>query len=458
MSDIHFTNVHLREGTDYFLYIGELKNYGLNAFLKEALARIHSRPYDFIAICPDVFEQYNYDNLIVINPLAHSAACREGYGYSCRVPAPSFMTAVSESPEILDLVTQLTRRQERLFLYMYESLPEMTLDRLPGVTILGPERGVARQANSKIVQYRELKGRLPLPDFHVCSGMADLLKTADPLWDEWSHGMVVTREYSAAGINSMVAHAPEEVVERFGDIAEDMLITRFVPHNSDPTVLAVVAGEDDIYIAGIADQCIQGGTRFTGSFFPSAQPEAVRESLIAHTREAGRWLAENGYRGIYGCDFIVDDAARIHFLEINARKQGTTLEFCCTLEQALPTGAPMLPELEYHAVMEGRLPDSAVELAGDARRLHWGTYNYKIHQEVRTNGYIPQSTQERRAFGRVAAGSLKKDFLILEHIGSDFVVSGGSFIARIVALGHDMESVHQGLRQGKKTIELTISK
>jgi hypothetical protein len=78
MSGIHFSNYALEQGTEYFLYIGELKNYGLNIFLKEALSRIHNRPFDFIAIVPDVFEQYNYENLLVINPLA--AALEDEYG------------------------------------------------------------------------------------------------------------------------------------------------------------------------------------------------------------------------------------------------------------------------------------------------------------------------------------------------------------------------------------------
>ncbi|HUT43183.1 MAG TPA: hypothetical protein VMW95_02510 [Desulfobacterales bacterium] len=68
MSDIYFSNFQLEEDTEYFLYIGELKNYGLNTYLKEALSHIFSRKFNFIAIIPDVFEQYDYENLIVINP------------------------------------------------------------------------------------------------------------------------------------------------------------------------------------------------------------------------------------------------------------------------------------------------------------------------------------------------------------------------------------------------------
>ena len=56
----------------------------------------------------------------------------------------------------------------------------------------------------------------------------------------------------------------------------------------------------------------------------------------------------------------------------------------------------------------------------------------------------------------MAAHQLQKDFLILEHIGNDFIVAEGSFLARTVALGHDHGCVVQGIDQGLKTIELTI--
>ena len=172
----------------------------------------------------------------------------------------------------------------------------------------------------------------------------------------------------------------------------------------------------------------------------------------------GKWLAQEGYRGIYGCDFLVDDNGKVFFLEVNARKQGTTMEFCCTLEQSLPVGSPMLPELEYYSVTESRFPENTIEMKENTKNIHWGTYNYKIDRMICTEGYIPQSSHEREAFEKVAYNRLDKDFLILEHIGNDFVVAEGSFLGRIVALGHDPSSVDQGLKLGKKTIELTINK
>jgi metal-dependent hydrolase (beta-lactamase superfamily II) len=134
------------------------------------------------------------------------------------------------------------------------------------------------------------------------------------------------------------------------------------------------------------------------------------------------------------------------------------MEFCCTLEQSLPSDSPMLPELEYYAVIHGKFPENTIELKKNIKNINWGTYNYKIDKTVFTQGYIPQNSHEREAFKKVADNNLNKDYVILEHIGNDFVVEEGSFLGRIVALGHDHSSIQQGLNQGRKIIELTIVK
>lgn len=457
MSEIHFSNHRLEEDTFYFLYIGELKNYGLNVLLKEALSRIWQKRFDFIAIVPDVFEQYNYENIIVINPEMEDYTCKHGDKVSCRIPAPKFLSYVSESRQVIGLVQALLHRQENLYIYMYESMPEMTLDTIPGVTILGPESNIAKRLNSKVYQYTHLGQIVPMVDFFVCEGLHELVQTTDGLWTRWQDGIFVSQEYSAAGVNSIIAHHENDITKRFYEENETYLICRYIPHQHDPTVLAVVANDSDVYIAGVADQRIEKGTHFTGSTFPTVLTRDIVDELNDCTRNVGRWLAREGYRGIFGCDFLVDEKMNVYFLEVNARKQGTTMEFCCTLEQSLPPGSPLLPELEYFSVTENRFPEKTVEMKNNTKNINWGTYNYKIDKMICTEGYIPQSCHERDAFRKVACNRLNKDFLILEHIGNDFVVAEGCFLGRIVALGHNPIDVEQGLRLGIKTIELTIS-
>ena len=47
MSDIHFSNYRLEKGIDYFMYIGELKNYWLNTCPREALSHVGSKRFLF---------------------------------------------------------------------------------------------------------------------------------------------------------------------------------------------------------------------------------------------------------------------------------------------------------------------------------------------------------------------------------------------------------------------------
>jgi len=459
MSEVYFHNYRIDPDTRYFLYIGELKNYGLNIFLKDALTRLQDHPFDFIAIVPDILEQYDYANVAVINPIAREKFLNIKQKYSCRVPGPTFMQAVSESPHVIKLIKDLLTRQGRVYVYMYESYREMTLDDMDGVSILGPSSRVANRLNNKIYQYENFQDVAPIPEFEVCRGLDDLRSKTEKLWPVWTDGIFVTTAYSAAGTNSVIARSWSDIGAKFKTGDYVYLISRYRPHRYDPTVLAVVANPSDVYVAGVADQRIEGGNRFTGSTYPSVLLPDLQTELYTLTRRVGCRLAQEGYRGIFGCDYIIDAQNNILFVEVNARKQGTTLEFCCTLEQLLPPGAPMLPELEYHAVVANRFPDNTQEPpVGLEGGIYWGTYNLKLTKDACVAGFMPFCGDERQCFGLAAREKVSRQFVILEHIGNDFVIAAGSFLGRIVALGQDHRSVQQGLAQGKKMLEATISR
>jgi hypothetical protein len=456
MSDIYFSNYRLERDTHYFLYIGSIRNYGLNLYLKEALSKIYNRPFDFISIVQDVFARYSQPNLMVVNPLVKDFSRTHGGNGSCRLITRDFMSCVSANPEVLQLVQQLLKRQKKLYVYMYQSVPEMTLNQWPGVVIIGPDSKISDRLNSKIFQYRSLEGLLPLPDYRVCTGLDALIKTTNQLRPKWTDGIFVSEEYSAGGLKSIVAREADDILKRFEDKPQNYLISRYIPHEDDPTVLGVVANETDVYIAGVADQFIEHGTQFVGSVFPTILEKRLEIRLEQHTRRVGQWLAREGFRGMFGCDYLVDSKRRIFFLEVNARKQGTAMEFCCTLENTLPKGSAMLPELEYYAVFRKKFPEHTREMRDNSKKIHWGTHNYKTHDVIHTRSTVFEHRSERDAFRRLAGNRVKQDMLILDHIGGNFVVAEKSFLARVVALGKDRLSVLDGLEQGKKNIESTI--
>ena len=162
MSDIYFSNYQLERNTHYFLYIGSIKNYGLNVFLKEALSNIYNCKFDFISIIQDILAQYAYPNMVVVNPLVKEFSRTQGANGSCRVPTRIFLSSVSNNPQVQELVQKLLDRQKKLYIYMYESLPEMNFDQLPGVSIIGPDSKISERLNSKIFQYKACENLLPV--------------------------------------------------------------------------------------------------------------------------------------------------------------------------------------------------------------------------------------------------------------------------------------------------------
>lgn len=446
-----FSNLRYDPAHYYFLYIGELKAYGINHFVEDWLRKEHpGKEVRCIAIVPDICSHYAYEDILVINPLCATAGSGQDSAGSplpvaCRPPAAAFMAAVSSNEAVHRLIARVLVNQEELYLSMFESVAEMTLDSVDGVVLLGPDKATARHYNSKTVQFRELAGHVPLVPGEICRGLRALEERTEALRHSWPEGIFVSAAYSAAGANSAITHNLQDVLEKFTDPEGEYVITRYLPHQLDPTVLAVVANGDDVYVAGVADQHIVDGNKFVGSSFPSRVSEGQAAQLHAHTVAAGRLLGRAGYRGIFGCDYLVDNHGGIWFLEINARKQGTTFEFCCTLEHNLPSGAANLLELEYHAVRYSRFPAHTVAVTGNVAGLHWRTYNHKTSAVVDTTVAIPQHTGERRAFAGVARRETARETLILEHLGAPLRVLPGTFLARAVCVGLAAEDVDAGL-------------
>ena len=454
-NDLYFSNFTYDPAAYYSLYIGELKAYGLNHFVREFLKkRVSGREVRFVAIIPDLCAQYYYENIIVIHPGCSSAQSTPPQAVG-RASLGRFMTAVSNSAAIANLIDNMLTNQEEVYLCMFESMEEMTLDAIDRVYILGPDKSIAKRYNNKLVQFTELTDHVPLVEGEICCGLPRLLERTAALRTCWRDGIFVSAAYSAAGVNSAVTHSQEEVSRRFTDPEGEYVITRYLPHELDPTVLAVVAGPDEVYIAGIADQKIVDGNKFVGSAFPSEVSGAQAEILKKHTVAAGMLLGRAGYRGIFGCDYIIDEGGAVWFLEINARKQGTTMEFCCTLEHNLPKGAPNLLELECHAVLHNRFPPETSVMTENICNLHWQTYNHKLSTTVLTTGFIPQNTGERGSFAMVARQQLQKDFVVLEHLGAPLRVLPGTFLARVVSVARSRAEVDAGLTQGIDWIKQT---
>jgi hypothetical protein len=450
-TDIRFTNFNFDKRKYYFLFISELKAYGIGYFFKEAISKIYKLDMDSIeciTIAPDIFEQYNYNNLIIINKNKSRENKRKKHN--------DFIKDVSNSNYIDKLIDKLLVNQNGVFIYMFETSPYMTLDKKNGVTLVGPNKDIVSKLNNKIELYEIFSTLVPMASYDIANGIQDLSVKSEQMLQYNNEKVFVSLEKSAAGANSIIATHIGEIKEKFKENTDDtFLITKFIPHISDPTSLGVVINENEIFVAGIADQKING-TKFRGSTFPTKISKNTQEEIIRQTRIVGKKMAELGYRGIFGCDFIVTDKDEIFFIETNPRKQGTTMEFCCTLRELLPKNSPNLPEIEFYAVTQNKKAPNLKEIDFFNINLFWSTYNYKIENNLTTNSYIPQQNDEISMFDRIAKNKINKEFMIVEHIGQDFFVNKGSFLGRVISAGKNYKDVDAGIQIGTHLLNYTI--
>ena len=449
--DVRFSNFKYDKNIHYFLFISELKAYGIGHFFREALSKIlgiDKHKIEFISIAPDVFEQYNYDNLIIINKCKDKLNKRKGHD--------EFINEISNSTYVNSVIDKILANQDELFIYMFETSPYMTLNKRDGVTLVGPKSEIVTTLNNKISLYEIFSDIVPMANYSVVESFDDLMQSSQKLMQRTGNPLFISLEKSAAGANSIIAYSLDDIQNKFHSNTNDtFLITEFISHICDPTTLGVVINEDEVYVGGVADQRING-TKFRGSTFPSKMSKEVQEEVIRQTRVVGKKMAKLGYRGIFGCDYIVTDKNEVFFIETNPRKQGTTMEFCCALKTQLPLGAPNLPEIEFYAVTESRRPPRMREPNFFKTDIYWSSYNYKIDNKLTTHSYLPQQRGEIEMFQSVAKNKMNKEFMILEHIGQDFFVNEGSFLGRVIATGKSYKDLEDGIEMGKRMISYTV--
>jgi len=449
--DVRFTNFEYDKNIHYFLFISEIKAYGIGHFFKEALSKVlglNKEKIEFITIAPDVFEQYNYENLIIISELKDKQNRRKKHD--------EFINDISNSKYVHSVIDTILAKQDELFIYMFESSPFMTLDKRDGVVLVGPKSDIVTTLNNKISLYEIFSNIVPMASYSITYSYKELIESSRKLMQRTGNPLFISLEKSAAGANSIIARSLEDIEKKFSSNTNDtFLVTEFISHICDPTTLGVVINEDDVYVGGVADQRING-TRFKGSTYPSRMSKEVQEETIRQTRLVGKKMAQLGYRGIFGCDFIVTDKNEVFFIETNPRKQGTTMEFCCTLKTQLPIGSPNLPEIEFYAVMESRRPPRMREPDFFKTDIYWSSYNYKIDSKLTTHSYLPQQRGEIEMFQSVAKNKIHKEFMILEHIGQDFFVNEGSFLGRVIATGKSYKDIEDGIEMGRHMINYTV--
>jgi hypothetical protein len=194
--------------------------------------------------------------------------------------------------------------------------------------ILAVPLALKRTLDSKIALRQALPGLgiEPLP--HVVCGLTAVSFRA--MEQRYASPFVVQLATGSAGSGTFFVFSESELQSLQGEHGEQEVTVSPYVHGLAPNINAVVLDDrvllshPSIQVVGVP-QCTGWPSRYCGNDFGAAQrlSRSVIESIYGQTRKIGAWIGGQGFRGLWGIDFVVH-RSRVYPLEVNPRFQGST--------------------------------------------------------------------------------------------------------------------------------------
>jgi predicted ATP-grasp superfamily ATP-dependent carboligase len=262
----------------------------------------------------------------------------------------------SDSPYLQDLIARLLQRQKQVFVLSFTSVWLEFHD--PRIVILGPRPEVANRFDDKSEHVRTLEtlGILDNP-MKVYDTYHKLIA------DQPNYPFFISASYSSGGIESRRISTPEELDAFYASLRpvnqqQPLIWSNYLPDIvAAPNSNAIVSGLNQTQITCIADQILRDN-RYMGNVFPSSVSSDMQQQIMDQTKLVGDYLSQQGYRGVFGMDFLITSDNRIYACDINPRRQGGYLCHVLSaptadlikLELAIALGEPIeIPELAAFA-------------------------------------------------------------------------------------------------------------
>ncbi|MEW6408308.1 MAG: ATP-grasp domain-containing protein [Patescibacteria group bacterium] len=255
----------------------------------------------------------------------------------------------SESEFIQDLINKLIEKQERVFILGFTS---SCLDiQNPKVKILGPSPKIATQFDDKI-KHIKLFHFLDLP-----RNPTRIYQSIEDIKSNEKYPFYISASYTSGGHESGTIYSEGDLDIFYSKLRainkkHPFLVADLITDiKLSPNVNAVVSDEKDTRIICITDQILRGN-QYLGNIYPSKADDKEKQILIETTKKIGNHLAKQGFRGLFGLDFIIDSKGNVFVVDLNPRRQGGYL---VNILMDLPK--INIPELELKLALGEEIPN-----------------------------------------------------------------------------------------------------
>lgn len=298
---------------------------------------------------------------------------------------------LSESEFISDLIKKITEKQGRIFILGFTS-SFLNIDN-PKAIILGPNPDIATKFDNK-AEHLKLFNELKVP-----RNKSKIYNSKEELKKETKYPFFISAPYSSGGHeNKFIFHEKDldkfftnlREVNKKGPYIVSQLLTNI---DSSPNVNAIITKEGKTKIICITDQ-ILNKNEYIGNIYPSKISKESEKIIVRTTKTLGDHLSKEGFRGLFGLDFIVNSTGQVYTIDLNPRRQGGYL---CNI---LMSKKINIPELELRVVLGEEVPNFFEE--NFKTDFYWG------HIKIKEKGKINEIFRK---------GNINNPF---ENIGSEF--------------------------------------
>ncbi len=266
-------------------------------------------------------EQYNNGNYVILNKKSYKLRNDLGKPVVWLPDYEDVNVEFTQNKTIQDIANKLLKKQKTVYVYPFTT---SFLDLPPDIfSVLGPDSRLAKKYDDKVCQ-TELFESLDLPrnKARIYSDEATLLANESDIIPCY-----LSAAYTSGGNESGLIYDSEMLHEFLArlrpvnkrshflvaEIFEDLVLA--------PNVNALITEQGKIFVLVVADQILQGN-RYLGNLYPSIAEKKHLKQIYDTTKIIGDYLAKEGYKGLFGCDFLINRKGDLVVVDLNPRHQG----------------------------------------------------------------------------------------------------------------------------------------
>ena len=340
----------------------------------------------------------------------------------------------SESKFVQALIDKLSKKQDKIFLISFTSFGLKVNNKK--IINIGPRAELVEKYDSKIEQIKLFKKlKLPINETRIYSNI-DKLKKA-----KLTYPGFISPTYTSGGAESAILFSNKDLKVFFSKLRrvnkdKGFFVAKYVKDvQSSPNSVGIVCKKNDVRVLCLTDQIIRG-IKHTGNIYPTSANKSNQKKMITITKKIGNHLSALGFRGMYGCDFIIDNKGKLSVVELNPRRQS------CYLILQLMSKKINLLDVELKLALGESIPkfkynDIQVKYSWLHNKLKPYLKYQVLKKEFRINNEDSPFSKNGKNF-------------ICSYFPKDYVLSNCNFFGYYIASGENYNTL---LKKSKEEIE-----